>query len=304
MAATRTRETRLSDEDVAKVMGLIKGSDSVELKLTVPETEHSGTVAALEMDPLNAEIRQVFFFDTPGADAVPARRRRARPPGPRRRATTPSSSCDPSSPSQLPGRVRKLPEFGVEVDAIAGGFCLLGLDERDTGTGVRARTIMGQRRGKRSSFRRRNGPSTPSTPRRGSSSTTSRFSVRSSCSSSSSRRRRSTLVAEMWLYPDGSRILELSTKCAPGEASKSQRRRGRSWQERASTSAASRRRRPARPSSSSPSGCRPQPRSPAPPDHLFTGPRGPEERRPPAPVGDRRGTPTKLVVLVEGCSSP
>ena len=47
------------------MMGLIKGSDSVELKLTVPETEHSGTVAALEMDPLDAQIRQVFFFDTP-----------------------------------------------------------------------------------------------------------------------------------------------------------------------------------------------------------------------------------------------
>jgi hypothetical protein len=26
------------------------------------------------------------------------------------------------------------------------------------------------------------------------------------------------LVAELWLYPDGSRILELSTKCAPSEA--------------------------------------------------------------------------------------
>jgi hypothetical protein len=26
------------------------------------------------------------------------------------------------------------------------------------------------------------------------------------------------LVAEMWLYPDGSRILELSTKCLPAEA--------------------------------------------------------------------------------------
>ena len=25
------------------------------------------------------------------------------------------------------------------------------------------------------------------------------------------------LVAEFWFYPDGSRILELSTKCAPGE---------------------------------------------------------------------------------------
>ena len=26
------------------------------------------------------------------------------------------------------------------------------------------------------------------------------------------------IVAEMWLYPDGSRILELSTKCEPAEA--------------------------------------------------------------------------------------
>jgi hypothetical protein len=26
------------------------------------------------------------------------------------------------------------------------------------------------------------------------------------------------VVAELWLYPDGSNIFELSTKCAPGEA--------------------------------------------------------------------------------------
>ena len=26
------------------------------------------------------------------------------------------------------------------------------------------------------------------------------------------------MVAEMWMYPDNTRILELSTKCAPGEA--------------------------------------------------------------------------------------
>jgi len=26
------------------------------------------------------------------------------------------------------------------------------------------------------------------------------------------------VVAEMWLYPDGSRIVELSTKCVPSEA--------------------------------------------------------------------------------------
>ena len=27
-----------------------------------------------------------------------------------------------------------------------------------------------------------------------------------------------TLVAELWLYPDGSRVVELSTRCAPEEA--------------------------------------------------------------------------------------
>jgi hypothetical protein len=26
------------------------------------------------------------------------------------------------------------------------------------------------------------------------------------------------MVVELWLYPDGARILELSTKCAPAEA--------------------------------------------------------------------------------------
>ena len=46
--ATRNRKTRLSDEDVANVLALIEDADSVELKLTVPETEHSSTVSALK----------------------------------------------------------------------------------------------------------------------------------------------------------------------------------------------------------------------------------------------------------------
>ena len=39
--------------------------DSVELKLTVPEVTQRSTVRALQLDPLEAQIRQVFFFDTP-----------------------------------------------------------------------------------------------------------------------------------------------------------------------------------------------------------------------------------------------
>ena len=62
--ATKT-SPRLSDEQQVEFLELVKHSDSVELKLTVPEHHHASTVAGLGMDPLQAQIRQVFFFDTP-----------------------------------------------------------------------------------------------------------------------------------------------------------------------------------------------------------------------------------------------
>jgi len=49
-------------------MELARKSDSVELKLTVPATDHRAAIASLGLDPLEAQIRQVYFFDTPGLD--------------------------------------------------------------------------------------------------------------------------------------------------------------------------------------------------------------------------------------------
>jgi hypothetical protein len=54
-----------SDDELVELLDLIKGADSVELRLTVPESDHRSAVSALGMDPLDAEIRQVYFFDTP-----------------------------------------------------------------------------------------------------------------------------------------------------------------------------------------------------------------------------------------------
>jgi hypothetical protein len=65
MATAGTRERAFSDEELAQLIALIKDSDSVELKLTVPEAAQRSGVTALGMDPLDAQIRQVFFFDTP-----------------------------------------------------------------------------------------------------------------------------------------------------------------------------------------------------------------------------------------------
>jgi inorganic triphosphatase YgiF len=43
----------------------MKDADSVELKMTVPEPAQLSTARALGLDPLQAQMRQVFFFDTP-----------------------------------------------------------------------------------------------------------------------------------------------------------------------------------------------------------------------------------------------
>jgi hypothetical protein len=55
----------LSDDALVELLSLIKGADSVELKLTIPESSQRSTIQALGMDPLGAQVRLVYFFDTP-----------------------------------------------------------------------------------------------------------------------------------------------------------------------------------------------------------------------------------------------
>src|SRR5688572_2451523 len=62
---TITEPASLTNEQLPEVLKLIKGDDNVELKLSVPDVDRRSAVAALEMDALVAQIRQVVFFDTP-----------------------------------------------------------------------------------------------------------------------------------------------------------------------------------------------------------------------------------------------
>ena len=55
----------LSESDLSRLLGVLKGSDSVELKATVPDDAVRSAVAALGMDALDAQLRQVFFFESP-----------------------------------------------------------------------------------------------------------------------------------------------------------------------------------------------------------------------------------------------
>ena len=54
-----------TQEQMLEVCRLVKGATSVELKLSVPASGHRATTEGIGFDPVEAEPRQAFFFDTP-----------------------------------------------------------------------------------------------------------------------------------------------------------------------------------------------------------------------------------------------
>ncbi len=217
MATATKRTAPLSDEQLQEMLGLVKGADSVELKLTVPESSQRGTAVALELDPLDAQIRQVFFFDTPeltlNKAGVVVRARRIQGKG-----NDSVVKLRPVVPDALPEQLRKSPNLVVEVDAMPGGFvCSAALKQKLAPTDVWA-AIKGEKplrklfSKEQQEFFAANAPE--GVELGGLSVMGPIFVLKLKWSPQGFGR---PLVAELWLYPDGSRILELSTKCATNE---------------------------------------------------------------------------------------
>jgi hypothetical protein len=209
---------RLTDEKLAELLGLIKGADSVELKLTVPVSDRSRAGAALGVDPLDAQIRQVYFFDTPdlalNKSGVVMRARRVQ-----RKADDSVVKLRPVVPEELPRELRDSPNFGVEVDAMPGGYVCSGSMKRALGKTDVKDVIAGERplrklfsKEQRSLYAAHapDGVELEDLPILG-----PIFVLKLKFAPEDFDRK---LAAELWLYPDNSMILELSTKCAPTEA--------------------------------------------------------------------------------------
>ena len=217
-------ERRLTDAQLTEVMRLVKGADSVELKATIPGHLHRATIAGLPIDPVEAQLRQVYFFDTPDLDlnnaGIVVRARRTQ--GGRGDTVV---KLRPVEPDQLPREVRRDPAFNVEVDALPGGFvCSASYkgrcatqEVRDAVSGATPlrRLFSKQQR----AFYREHAPEGIDLDGLTALGPTfvlkERFDVRTAFGDRAILRQ---LVAEMWLYPDGTRILELSTKCLPANA--------------------------------------------------------------------------------------
>ncbi|HEY4189503.1 MAG TPA: hypothetical protein VGM28_03700 [Candidatus Limnocylindrales bacterium] len=208
-----------SDISLVNLLATMKASDSVELKMTVASDEHNATIATLPIDPVEAQPRQIFFFDTPDlrlnqAGVVVRARRIAGG-----RADT-VVKLRPVVPTDLPDELRKSPAFNVEVDVLPGAFgvCSAALKGRLTGEEVRdavrgdfpIRKLFTK---DQRAFYREHAPEGLEIDALSILGPT--FVLKSVFTPPEFGRR---IVAELWLYPDGTRILELSTKCLPNEA--------------------------------------------------------------------------------------
>jgi hypothetical protein len=209
--------TRLSDDQAAAVLALLRKVDTVELKVTVPVEAHRATIRGLPIDPIGAKLRQVYFFDTPNLDldrqglVVRARRTSGG------RGDT-VIKLRPVEPDDLPESLRRLDEFNVEVDILPGGYVcsasFKGLSDadrvRDGVTGVLPLRKLFSR--EQRSFFEQHAPAGVALD--GLVVLGPTFVLKSNFIADFSGRDQ-RVAAELWLYPDGSRILELSLRCPP-----------------------------------------------------------------------------------------
>jgi hypothetical protein len=184
----------------------------------VPETHREATAVALDVDPLNAQIRQVYFFDTPDlqldAAGVVVRARRVQG-----RGDDSTVKIRPVEPAALPKRVRRSPNMVVEVDAMPGGHmcsasmkcALTAADVRSVANGRRAIRKLYSKEQRQ--FFEAHAPEgitlddlTPLGP-------ITVFKLKVAPPDFGRK-----CVVEQWNYPDASRVLELSTRTTPGEA--------------------------------------------------------------------------------------
>jgi hypothetical protein len=221
MATATPRKKRLvelSGEELGRLFGLIDSADSVELKATVPADAHQQTIAALGLDPLDAQIRQVFFFDTIDLQlnkaGIAVRARRVQD-----RGGDTVVKLRPVVPDELPEDVRHSASMNVEVDAMPGGYvCSASMKGKARNDEIRA-AINGERPVRKifskeqRSFYAAHAPDGPALDELKILGPI--FVLKEVVVPKDFGRK---LVAELWLLPDGTRIAELSTKCPPADA--------------------------------------------------------------------------------------
>lgn len=207
----------LSGDQFIALFKLIKGANSVELKLSVPLTGHSATIKSIGLDPVEAQPRQAFFFDTPdlalNKAGVVVRARRIQ-----------GGDADtviklrPVDPSNIEPEHRRSAAFKVEVDVMPGGF-VCSASYKGVCTGKEVLDVTAGAMPLRKLFSKEQRAFFDAHAPAGI--TMDKLVVLGPTFLLKAKHQPKDfdrpIVLEMWLYPDGARVLEVSTKCLPKE---------------------------------------------------------------------------------------
>jgi hypothetical protein len=207
-----------SNQEVIGMLKSLKGWGSIEIKVVVPVQTHRATIQGIGLDPVEAQPRQAYFFDSPdfalNKAGLVVRARRIQGGG----ADT-VVKLRPVDPATVSPELRRSKSFKVELDLMPGGFvCSGSLKGTCTGEEVLAATsgaapVQSMFSKEQLAFFDKHAPKGVSMASLVTLGPT--YLLKAKHYPKSFGRR---IVVEMWLYPDGSRILELSTKCLPEEA--------------------------------------------------------------------------------------
>ena len=186
--------------------------------MSVPLTGHRATIKSIGLDRVEAQPRQAFFFDTPdlalNRAGVVVRARRIQ-----------GGDADtvvklrPVDPSTIDPELRRSPAFKIEVDVMPGGFVCSasfkgvcsGEEVLDVTSGAMPLRKIFSR--EQRAFYDAHAPAGITMDKLVVLGPT--FLLKAKHQPKAFDR---PITVEMWLYPDGSRILEVSTKCLPKEA--------------------------------------------------------------------------------------
>ena len=218
MLTDARRFWRLPRRQLNRLLALTHQADHVELKLVVPVAAHAATCASLGVDLSRASSRRVYYLDTTDLmlerHGVVARIRSF--------DNKPDDSViklRPVVPGDIPARLRRSKRFGVEVDAMPGRFVCTGAMRRRLGKNDVERT-MAKGRPLRALFSKEQlallAAHTPAPVDIDDLAIFGPVDVRRGKVLLDGLDR--VLFVERWTYPDGSSILELSTRCAAAAA--------------------------------------------------------------------------------------
>ena len=223
-AAAKTATPAFSAEDTKKILDLAKGVEEHRIEGVGAALRPPRHDRELGLDPVEAQPRQVYFFDTPdlalNRAGLIVRARRIQGG----RADT-VIKLRPVDPATIDADSKRSDSFKVELDVMPGGF-VCSASCKGVATGREVLDVAAGTMPLRSLFSKEQrafyeehapagielnslltlGPT---------------FLLRAKHQPKNFKR---GITVEMWLYPDGSRILEISTKCLPAEAFQVRRR--------------------------------------------------------------------------------